>query len=672
MLSGSAAPNGQAGAAALGAAPPETIRGLVEQLDEQRGVAGWAVDPARPDQPVEVELWAGGIRLATGRTGLERDDVSAALGISGAPGFVFGEEAAEGLRLAAASGRRGAVEVRVAGHAQPLPSAAAPLELGFIQLAREPAGRGRDVDFLARLADLRAQAAHGLQRALRPAANNRAGFIEVVSVDEGGLIWVLGWMRNDARFDRPAVVLDGSKIPAGFAYVMIPRADLPENAVGLIGVLHTDWRPSRGSKAFLFINEKDTLYLEGLDPIDMVSKATLVQHCAPLWAMAGLGYAPEIRRLMQQVRSWEPLPPEFAPEIAAVEEVLVLPGFGCFATGWALSPTRHVDRLVLKLGSALLVSEAGATMTKPRPDLAHVFPGADRLVGHAGFTAVFPGDVDADALSEAVLKIVYRDGTSSNHAIAPASLRRLGEAASWERVRQFYPSIAAEPFFPAFADAVAAHYRALADDVRPLVLQPCAEAILFALPPDRSDAFLLFEGIARAERGLPPGTGIVLLAGQDDERTAAIALFDDLRRATDRPLSLMLVPEAAMAAYSLPRIARLVGLDRFLFVGSSAMLAPAGWRAAAALDGALAFLDVADPAREDGGAEPGFDCFAWSVFEFHQWLAQARPLIGGPGMAPPPPALLAQAVRVPGGAQRTRIASPGPLIDAINRGGTGR
>ena len=244
MPGGSAAP---AGAARAGS-PDNSVRGTVERLDEERGISGWAADAS--GRPVEVELWAGGARLASCIADRDISDDTAPLG---ARGFVFGDEALAALRKAASTGSTGAVEVRVAGYDQPLPSLAPPLDLGFIRLARAPAGRGSDADFLARLADLRSQAVRLSERPLRPNQGHRAGFVEVAAVDEGGLVWILGWMERDARHDRPVVIVDGGATPAGFAYVTVPRADLPDTACGLIGVLQTDWRPSRGSKPFFFI-----------------------------------------------------------------------------------------------------------------------------------------------------------------------------------------------------------------------------------------------------------------------------------------------------------------------------------------------------------------------------------------------------------------------------------
>lgn len=531
-------------------------------------------------------------------------------------------------------------------------------------------GHGRDADMLGRLAALRDEAAQVLAQHFRPMPDKRAGFVEAVAVDESGLVWVIGWIA-DPRTDCSMVVVDGGgKAAAGFASMLIPRDDLPPGASGLVAVLRTDWKPNRDGKAFFFLDGADGRYLEGLDSLTQLSKTALIQHCAPLWAKGPAGHAAELRRLIQHADAWDVLPPEFAPEIAAVEQVLVLPGFGCLATGWALSPTKQIEGLALRLGNVVLVSDPGSIVAKPRPDLAEIFPNADRLIERAGFTAAFPGQVDPDSLGDAMLKVVYRDGTASNHPIGAAAMRRLGESVSWDRVRLLYPSITAERFFPSFAAAVRAHHAETAEAVRPVAVAPCAEALVLAAPRDRSDAFLAFDGIARNAAQLPPGAGIVVLAGEDCDRSAVIALFDDLRDASDRPLSLMIVPEAAMAAYSLSAAARHIGFERFLFVGADAMLTPAGWEAAHMLDGALAFLDLLDPAHGDAAGELGFDVFAWSVSALRNWLAADAPRLGGPGLAPA--ALALGARRIAAGAARLHIPAPSPFVAAINAIGVGR
>lgn len=637
----------------------ESIRGAVTQLDAQAGIEGWAADRHRPDSALAIELWAGGRRLASCTTGLIRGSPGAEGG--DASGFSFAGDALDALRRAAAEGRRGPVEVRVAGHDRPLPLDVAPLALEFIEVAEAASRRGRDGDFLARLTQLRHAAAAGLQQDFRPEPGSRAGFVEAAAIDAGGLVWVVGWIENDSCVDRPMIVVDGARTAAGFACMLVPRDDLPPNAMGFVGVVHGDWRPRRDGKAFLFLDGGNGRHLESLEPLNLLSKAGLIAHCAPLWARGGAGHAPALRRLMQQVRGWDVLPADFAPEMAAVEEVLVLPGFGCFVAGWTLSPTKQLERLALRLGDAVLVSDPGSTVHKSRPDLAGIFPGADRLVAHAGFTAVFPGQLDPDSLGNAVLKAIYRDGTASNHPIPASAMRRLGESVDWDRVRLLYPSITAEPFFPAFAAGVRAHHTAAARQVDAIAVGPCNEAVVLAAPRGRSDAFLMFDGIAQHEAQLAAGTGIVVLAGEDCDRATLIALFGDLRAATDRPLSLMRVAEAAMAPYALPEAARQIGFERFLFVGADAMLTPYGWRAAAALDGALALIELDDPAREGAASEAGLSAFAWSVAAYRDFLSRAAPRVGGPP-APPP----GEARRVARGAWRMGTAAHTSLIEAID------
>lgn len=116
-----------------------------------------------------------------------------------------------------------------------------------------------------------------------------------------------------------------------------------------------------------------------------------------------------------------------------------------------------------------------------------------------------------------------------------------------------------------------------------------------------------------------------------------------------------------MAPYALPEAARQIGFERFLFVGADAMLTPHGWRAAAALDGALALIELDDPAREGAASEAGLSAFAWSVAAYRDFLGRAAPRVAGPP-APPP----GEARRVARGAWRMGTAAHTPLIEAID------
>lgn len=539
--------------------------------------------------------------------------------------------------------------------------------------ARMVAGSGAaptaspELDLLDRLALLRREAQRLRDRPVRPLPGNGIGFIEAAAMDEGGLVWIVGWMRRDALIDRPVVILDGSKIAAGFTYTMMPRSDLPEGAAAFIGVLQTDWQPSSFSKPFFFVNEDDQLYLEGLAPLRVIEKGALVDHCSGLWDLAMTGPTTGLRRLLQSPSSWAPLPDHFIAEKAAVDEVLVLPGFGCFAKGWALSPARQPERFLLRLGKSVLVSSATATMRTPRPDLGHIYPGADRMVEQAGFTIALPGDVDRAEPGDAALKIIYRDGSASVHPIASGLVRRIGQGVNVERVLSFFPALESEAFFEDFARALRAQAAAMARELRAFSIEPSRDALVFAAPPDRSDLHLMFDHIARHVDGLPEGVGIVILASQDANRALVLRSCAALRRRAGRAISLVFVPDVTLGAYALPALAEMTGMERFVYVANTVVLSASAWKALRWDQDEAVFFEVSDPALDEAGAiGPGFECFGWSVRAWCEWLGETLPLIGGVGMQPPPSHLLKQAHRVPDAALRLGVPAPSRLTEAVN------
>lgn len=657
--------SGRAQAGAAGALGPDrSIRGRAELVSALLGIQGWAVDLDRPGDELEVELWVGDRKLGSCSTGLMRPDLTEQLGPDALVGFAFDDAVLAEFKTVSAA-EIDTVEVRVAGM---LLDIATPAHMIAPASSRQG---GAEIDLLARLSHLRSEANRARERALRPIGENNVGYIEAAAVDEGGLVWLIGWMVMDALVDRPVVILDSSKIPAGFAYTLMHRSDLPSGAAGFIGVLQTDWRPTKSAKPFFFIDEDGQQFLEGLNPFNVISKQTLLNHCRDLWQFADVGYSAALRRLMQQARSWSPLPEDLVAERAAVEEVLVLPGFGCFVSGWVVSPAKEVEHVALKIGSTVLVAEPTAMSTKPRPDLGNIYPGVDRMLEHAGFSAALVGLVDPAAMSDAILKIIYRDGTSSNHAIPAGQVRRLGQTVNINRVLDFFPSIASESFFGDFARAVRAEEQTRIREVQPFQITPCDTAIVCTVPEERSDIFLMFENLRTGLRAINPSVGAVIIAGQDENRSLVVRLFKEYcrfgGRYGGRPLSLVFVPDRALAAYSIPTIAEIVDLKRFIFVAKTATLGAAGLQAVDRFDGSLTFLGVEDPVRDFAPSEMSFECFGWSVAEFDSFLAGADVLLGGLHLRPPSLSLLARAAKVEKAALRIRTPVQTAIVEAINR-----
>lgn len=485
-----------------------------------------------------------------------------------------------------------------------------------------------DLSLRRRLAMLRERAEVLKERPLRPLEERRAGFIEAMAIDEAGVIWVVGWMDRDAAFDRDVVIVDESKLPGAFAYTYVPRPDVPATATGFIGVLQSDWVPNRDSVAHVFL-DADQRHLDVLKPLNIIPLGGFVEHCRNLWDAAEGGHDIGLRHLLLHSKSWSALPESFSTERAAVEEVLMLPGFGCLATGWLVSPTKSLEALMLKLDNAVLVSDDQSLSYKPRPDLAHIYPGSDVMIAKAGFTAVFRGAMGSEFVGQSMLRAVYDDGSTSNHDLPASAVRRLGRVSPFERAQLLFPAISSEPFFPEFA--LAARREAFRRGVKftTFGVKPSEEALVICLPRERSDAALMFDQLRRRASGLAPGVGVILIAAKDQHRDLVVGEFAHLDDGS-RPFSLVFIEDPAMAAYALQAILREGEVERFGFIGRDILLTDEGWAALDLSGETRRFFQVCDPVVNNADGAAGFSAFSWTREGWSDWLSGHVPLLGGP------------------------------------------
>jgi hypothetical protein len=103
---------------------PARTRGVVERAGRFLGLTGWAVDPARPGLPVEVEILAGETVIATCRTSLPRPDLG--LGeAAAAAGFRLPRAAFQTAVARAQRGKDGVLSLRLASTGEALHAAVA-------------------------------------------------------------------------------------------------------------------------------------------------------------------------------------------------------------------------------------------------------------------------------------------------------------------------------------------------------------------------------------------------------------------------------------------------------------------------------------------------------------------------------------------------------------------
>jgi hypothetical protein len=536
-----------------------------------------------------------------------------------------------------------------------------------------------DNDLARRLDLLHEEAEAWLHTPLRAHSEFQRGFLETVARDNSGLCWVSGWMQRDAPLEFAAVILDRHKFPAAVALTSYPRDDLPGEAHAVIGAIRTPWRPSGpDADAFLFFGEEMRFYQRAVKPLRLLDPRDAIEQFERVRAHCTGTLTPALQRLVASPDNWLPDSARAAgfPAHAAVDRLMMLPGFGCLAEGWAMSPVKRLQRLALKCGPRILHADPLATYFRPRHDLREAFPNCGGSVtDRAGFVAVFRGRIEPADFVDPLLKVVFSDGTSSNHAVTPAAMRQIGHSAMPEDVLSLFPSLLHETFFGDFARALrrdAAQRLGTCDAWT--VRRVADRVVVVALPRDRSDVYLMFEEMRHLLARLPDPPGFVFLAERGTMRPDVLTMFQGVAEAAgdEAGCSLFFIDDADHALHLAGRALRAVGARRFLFVGSRVALSPEGWRrgiellAAARPGGAVQILGLeAGTVAASDPAAP--DCFVWTAEDFLAVLPHLPIYLGGRHMDGGLSAAGVEAIVHPGLGFRTdggRSASP--LMAAIN------
>lgn len=646
----------------------EALRGQIDRFDPVTGIEGWAIDLAYPGRILTVELLIGDAIVARTETDRVRQDIADALGTDVYAGFSFGDDVGDIICDMAEGGIRGPLRIRIAETPCLLQSVTPPPKLDMLLSGlrglRTEGYRG--FDMIARLSALRAQTGDLLRQPLRPLSENSLGFIESLAIDDAGLVWIGGWMKRSVSADQPVVIVDRQKISGAIALTMFEREDLGSDAYGIIGVLQSDWRPTTTSELFIYLEDGKS-YLESLRPLNIVSKKSFVEHFAHRWANCHTGHSSTLHYLLDHPDSWQPTDGGAGAQVrASLEEVLVLPSFGCIVIGWALSPLKPIEGFGLRFGSTVLRCDENSIALRPRPDLSAIAPGCYRLTEQAGFVAVFRGIIPPRDLENPVLKVLLSDGSATNHSVDMQVVRRLGHATSIDHLLTLYPSLQSEAFFREFAAAVRQDARSQAEICRPFKIAPCSRVIVIGVPDERSDAFLVFDEIDRRVGGRRNGPGIAFIAGRGVARAAVVGHFEQLAARTGLACSLFFTDDPAGCSYALPAVLREVGADRFTFFAAGLIPTDEGWAAARAFEDGLTLMTLADAAGPGLHGRTSLECFGWNRASLAEWLRIAPSFLGG--LAEDAALLLEQdAARIiEDGALFLRRHTSSPLAKAIN------
>ncbi|KQT82833.1 hypothetical protein [Aurantimonas sp. Leaf443] len=666
--------------------PSGRWRGAVERFEPLVGIEGWALAIDAPDEPVELELTVGGEAFALGVTFEPRPEIARTLGTETACGFRFGPEIYPRLARLAPHRRDLPVGVSIAGTDTALrsargraPSVGALVDewrsavLGAMAPAERRLGKGDRL--LARLSALRMQAEPLRERPLRPLSDHDVGQIDAVFPASDGQVWLVGSMKRGIEPEFPAIVLDRQKFPSGMAVLPYERQDLPTSAVGFVGVMDTGWVPPPAMKdGFVYVGRQGQFYLRYgahtrvLRADAFLAAFTQAQTVAP----GGLGDA--MAAILHSGSNW--LPGNAAATGLAVEggidRLLMMPGFGCLAEGWAVSPAKRIETFHMRIGDCVLLADESATSFRPRADLQPVF-GAGSVTARAGFSTVLRGALPSDAGGTPLLRIVHDDGTMAVQRVEPKLLRRLDIVGDGEEVLRLFPSLRCEPFYPDFLRTVRRTLRERTREPAALALAPASRVVILRLPGEVANLNLTFARLARQAATLEPGIGLAVVMDQGRARAEAMLRFEELWAAGgSRPLSLFSVSHEDDILAELPWILGSLGAERFVSVGRGLVLTPEGWGHAAqslkrlghAIDRFEIVDDAGNPDRVEGALSAA--CFGWSAPALLEWSLSAPRFLRGVFRDSGLPVSSRRDRAMPGAAMRVERIRASRLADMVD------
>ncbi len=423
-----------------------TWRGKVDLVSIEQGIEGWVLNLETPRSPIQLRLLAGEFVIAETVSGLARPDVAALLGEDAAPGFQFPADVLLNL-----SGEYTDSPLRVALSGEPVEILADAVLPSVTQLIAADPNQEIGFDLFDRLGVLRSSADAFVALPLRTSAANDIGYVEMLSVDDGGLVWIQGWILRGAVVDSPAVIVDGCKEPAGFISTFFERDDLDSSRCGFVAALHCAWTPTSSTTPVIFLKGRDLMFVRCGSPVRIIAHQEFAASFRKLASRCHTGPTSSLVRLMDNPESWTPMESQ---TLTAIERALVIPGFGCIIGGWALNPLHSPKRFSMRFGTTILCVDEDSIAFLARPDLANAAPGCDELLTQAGFVAVLRGTVNPREIDRPVLKITYEGGMTTRHAIESSVFRSIGTAASPATLLSFYPSLYSEPFFDDLARAL--------------------------------------------------------------------------------------------------------------------------------------------------------------------------------------------------------------------------
>ncbi|KQT48891.1 hypothetical protein ASG43_08605 [Aureimonas sp. Leaf454] len=617
-------------------------RGGIQAFEPLVGIDGWALSVESPDEPVELELTVGGDVFALTVSDEVRPEIDRALGVATRCGFRFGPEIFGRLARLSDHRRDYTVAVRIAGtniSLRPVngrtPSVGELVlswraaVLGATTPVARPVGRGERL--LARLSALRTQAEPLRDRPLRPLSDHDVGQIDAVHPASESQVWLVGWMKRGIEPDLPAAIVDRQKFPSGMAVLQYERADLPTSSVGFIAVLDTAWAPPVVMKdGFVYLGRQGQYHLRYGPQTRLLRAEAFLTAFGQAQPLPG-GHAEAMAALLHSGSNWLPgnaAATGVAAE-AGIDRLLLLPGFGCLAEGWAVSPAKRIVTFHMKIGDGVLVADEAATSFRARPDLQSVFGNVASVVSRAGFATVLRGSIGADASGAPLLRVVHEDGSMAVQRVEPKILRRLDPVADGEEILRLFPALRHEGFYSDFLACAARVWSQRSGDMQSLALRPARRAIVMRLPSDISNLNLCLDRLSRHAADFSPDIGIALLCDQGRARGEALLRLEELARQVSAPLSLFMLSHENDALAELPAILGRMGAERFVHLGRGIVPTATGWvavqdyldRHGHAIERFEIVDDVGSPDRVDGAVSAA--AFGWTTPALLEWSLSA-------------------------------------------------
>jgi len=610
------------------------MRGHIDSFSLEEGLTGWALDLTDTDRAIELELLVGTSVIASSLNANYRKDLSEILGKEIKAGFSFKPEIFYQLKNYNEVHGNSKVRVRVAGTNFTLPSMEEHIILEFILKAIEPSETLQHFGFSldVRLGNLMSAAHDFVSLPLRPNEKHLCGFVECIAADDqDDFIWFIGWVKKRLLVDYSAVIVDRQKIIAGMSFCYYSRDDLESGCFGIIGVLHTEWRPSSHSEPIIYFDHGKA-HLRSVKPMQTTTKSELIKNFHEMNKQSNSYLAEPLIALSSSPSSWAVV--EKTPQTihCAVDKVLILPSFGIFVQGWIVGSIAKVKSFVARFGKITLDCDLSSMYFKPRPDLLNAFPGDFGSIARSGFCCICRGNIKVSDIKKPLLKVLFEDNSSLISPINPSVIFRLGHNATAEKILEFYPSVENESFFPAMVTTYKKVFRDAYTALTPHSVKICDKAIIVVVPEERHDCFLLFEHLRRsADRYLGKDVGLILIASIDHRHGELLNFFTSLAETRENPCSLFFLEKPEWAFFALPEIFILTHLQQFVFLAAGHFLTEFGWRNSfdkeLFSDDAPTFLSVDDPSQAGLAPQLSSAAFAWYTKAFMGWIPTAPVII---------------------------------------------